>query len=63
MDKRIEEVEKCQDFEKDTLMVHLRYGWRHGDEGCHTFGADNMREVRTTMKHVQPCRCSECRKR
>ncbi len=61
MDKRIEEVEKCQDGELDTLMVHLRRGYCLNDPGCHTFGADDRREVRATMRSVKECRCPECR--
>jgi hypothetical protein len=65
MDKRIEEIEKCQDFDLDTLMVHLHYGWCYQDQGCHTFGEDTMKDVRATMKSifVKPCNCMECRER
>jgi hypothetical protein len=58
MDKRIDEIEPV---EGGYLMVHLKYGFYYNDPGCHTFGADNMREVRATMKHVEPCTCAECR--
>jgi len=61
MDKRIDEIEKCQDGELETLMVHLAAGHCLNDQGCHTFGADDRREVKETMKRVQPCGCAECK--
>ncbi len=60
MDKRIEEIEKCQDYERDTLMIHLVKGYCINDQGCHTFGVDDRRELRATMRQVKPCRCGEC---
>jgi DNA-binding LacI/PurR family transcriptional regulator len=56
-DKRIEEVEPVNG---GTLMVHLARGYCLNDEGCHTFGADDRREVRSTMRAVKACGCSEC---
>jgi hypothetical protein len=58
MDKRIDEIEPV---EGGFLMVHLKYGYYLNDPGTHTFGADNKREVRSTMKMVKPCGCSECK--
>jgi hypothetical protein len=61
MDRRIDEIEKCQDGNRDTLMVHLKYGFCLFDQGCHTFGADDRREVKATMKMVKACTCGECK--
>lgn len=55
---RIDEIEPV---EGGYLMIHLKYGWCLNDQGCHTFGADDRREVRATMKRVKPCACPECR--
>lgn len=58
MDKRIDEIEPV---EGGYLMVHLKDGWCLNDQGCHTFGEDNRRAVKATMKRVKPCQCDECR--
>lgn len=57
MDKRIDEIERSAPRE---LIVHLKYGFRLNDDGCHTFGADTLKEVSETMKRVKRCRCAEC---
>lgn len=58
MDRRIEEVEPV---DGGYLMVHLARGYCINDPGCHTFGADDRREVRATMRAVRPCQCDECK--
>ena len=62
MDQRIDEIEKCNDGDYVSLMVHMHYGTCvKGDQGCHTFGADTLREVKRMMKRgVEPCHCKEC---
>ena len=57
MDKRIDDIEQV---EGGFLMVHLRDGFCLNDQGTHTFGADDQREVKLTMKRVRPCQCAEC---
>ena len=57
MDRRIDEIEPV---DGGFLIVHLKSGYCLNDQGCHTFGADDSREVRATMKRVKPCLCSEC---
>ena len=60
MDKRIDELEVVSDMDRESFMVHLAPGWCLNDQGCHTFGEDDKAAVRATMKHVKPCKCSEC---
>ena len=57
MDRRIEEVEPV---DGGYLMVHLAQGYCINDHGCHTFGADDRRDVRSTMRMVKRCQCAEC---
>lgn len=59
MDKRIDEIERVNG---GYLMVHLKGGYRLNDDGCHTFGADDSREVKATMRVVQPCCCDDCKR-
>ena len=57
MDRRIDEIEPVNG---GYFMVHLSPGYCLNDMGTHTFGADTKAEIRTTMKHVKLCQCSDC---
>lgn len=58
MDKRIEQL--CDERNSgNAWFVYLKPGFHLN--GAHCFGEDTRKEVRETMKRVQPCACGECK--
>ena len=59
-DKRIEELSD-ERSSGNGWFVYLVPGWRL--DNAHCFGEDNRKEVRETMKRVQPCDCADCKRK
>lgn len=64
IDKRIDEIQNEDDGE---FFVYLKKGWKLGSDfsqdgrQCqHCFGAVDKKDIKTTMKDVEPCTCDSC---
>lgn len=43
-------------------MINLAYGWKiKGSSHYHFLYTNSIKEIITTLRHVEPCECGECR--
>lgn len=57
---RVDEVEP----DNPGYFIYLKYGWtiepECNGEGCHCFGADNVRDALAIIRGASPCTCTSC---
>ena len=62
VDRRIEEVSDERGI-GNGYFVYLKPGWAYGGTGeAHCFSEDTIKDIRDSMKLVEPCSCDDCKR-